>query len=355
MSATVDASRVEAFLGQLIGDWKGLFASIMTVLGDRLGLFRALSSSGPATSAQLAEATGCHERYVREWGNGLVAAGYLQHDAAARTYALTPEAALVLADESTPMGLSGAYENLGAMLRELDAVSDAFRRGGGVPIGQFGEDLFRGTSRMSASWHDHLLVQQWIPLVPSLAERLEAGIGVLDVGCGRGRALIRLATEYPASRFVGIDVHPPNLDAARAAAAAAGVSDRVRFDAADAAAGLGGPHDLITTFDVVHDAADPEALLRAIRAAMAPDAEYLMLEINSGPDVESNVGPLGTMRYGLSLLYCMTTSLAAGGAGLGTCGMPEPVVRAMAAATGFSSVERPEIHNPFNTLYVLRP
>ena len=176
-----------------------------------------------------------------------------------------------------------------------------------------------------------------------------------DVGCGRGRALIKMAQAFPRSRFVGFDVYAPNVTKARRLAEAAGVADRVRFVELDAAEGLPASYDLVTTFDVVHDSADPAALLRAIRRALRPDGTYLCLDINCSPNLDENVGPLGSLFYGCSVLYCMSTSLAYGGAGLGTCGLHEPKLRELGTTAGFGRIRRVPLENPFNNLYELKP
>ncbi|HEY6224727.1 MAG TPA: class I SAM-dependent methyltransferase, partial [Gemmatimonadales bacterium] len=184
---------------------------------------------------------------------------------------------------------------------------------------------------------------------------LERGIHVSDVGTGRGRAVIKLAQTFPRSTFVGYDVFAPAIAIARGAAEIAGVSDRVRFEQLDASDGLPERFDLVTTFDVVHDAARPLDLLRAIRSALSPNGAYLCVDINAAPTVEENRGELGALFYGISVLYCMTTSLAHGGAGLGTVGFHEHAVSAMCTEAGFTSVRKLPVENPFNNVYEIRP
>lgn len=348
----IDREKLKAFLEKATADTAGLFTSVLCVLGDRLGLFRALAGGGPATSAELAERAGVAERYAREWLAGLAAAGYLDHDPASGRFSLPPEHAAVLADETSLYFLGGAYQNFGGLLGTLPRLTEAFRAGGGVAQSEYPPELYEGMARATAPWHDNLLVRRWVPAVPGLEERLRAGIDVADVGCGRGRALLRLAEAFPASRFVGYDAFTPVAEAATAAAERAGLADRLAFRTLDAAGGLPGTYDLVTTFDVLHDAVDPPALLRSIRAALRPGGTYLVLEITCGDTVEDNAGPMGAMRYGMSVMYCMTTSLANGGAGLGTAGLPESVLRAMCAEAGFGEVTR-VAENPSNTLYAV--
>ncbi|HUJ12537.1 MAG TPA: class I SAM-dependent methyltransferase, partial [Thermoanaerobaculia bacterium] len=201
----------------------------------------------------------------------------------------------------------------------------------------------------------NFLVQQWIPSMPDLEKKLRSGACVVDVGCGRGRGLIRLAGAYPKSFYTGFDVYAPSIERARANAKTAGVGDRVRFEVLDAAKGIPEKHDVIFTFDVVHDAVDPLGILRSIRDALQPDGIYACVDINCSDKLEENAGPLGALFHGFSLFYCMTTSLAGGGAGLGTLGLNERKLRELASVAGFGSVRRVPLENPFNNLYELRP
>ncbi len=351
----LDQSHVEAFAGKALGDMAGLMTTLFCVVGDRLGLFASLAHGGPATSEELASRAGVDERYAREWLRGLTAADYLEQDRATGKFSIPAAHVPVLAEEGGPWFFGGVYQETAGALPVLGRVIDVFRGGGGVAQSEYTPDLWAGMERFTGAWFDHLLVPVWLPALPEVARRLEDGADVADVGCGAGRALIRLAESYPKSRFVGYDAFEGQLERARANAAAAGVEDRVRFELFDAAKGLPERYDVITTFDVVHDAVDPLGLLRSIRAALTDGGVYVILEINSADDPADNVGPLAALFYGFSLFYCMTTSLAHGGAGLGTCGLPEARVREFAEAAGFADVTRAPVDNPFNVVYELRP
>ena len=346
-----DAAAMEAFGGKLVGDMGGALLALLGIIGDRHGLFRALGDGGPATSAELAGRAGIAERYAREWLAALHAGGYVRYDPAGGRFALPVEHALVLAQ------FGGAFQELAAMVRALDPVADAFRTGAGVPPGAYHDDLWDGLERVShAFFYERTLVEEWLPALPDLRDKLERGATVADVGCGRGRALVALARAFPASRFVGYDAFAPTIARATANAAAAGVTDRVSFVHRDGADGLErGAYDLITTFDVVHDAARPLDLLRAIRAGLRDDGTYLCLEIDSAEGVERNVGPVAAFFYGVSVFYCLSHSLALGGPGLGTCGLPEPALRALCLEAGFRRVERAPFAIPFNVLYRVAP
>jgi len=244
---------------------------------------------------------------------------------------------------------------LTGMVGPLNQSLESFRQGGGVPQSAYDSNMWEGMTRFTAGWSANLLVQQWIPAAPDVETKLKRGAQVADIGCGHGRALIKLAQAFPNSRYVGYDVYEPMIAGARAYAEEAGVGDRVSFKPLDASAGLPEQYDVITTFDVVHDSADPIGLLRAIRRALRPDGRYLLLEINCSDKLEENSGPLGALFHGFSILYCMTTSLARGGAGLGTLGVPESKARELCAEAGFSSVRRLPLENPFNILYEVKP
>ncbi|WP_328988985.1 methyltransferase domain-containing protein [Kribbella sp. NBC_01245] len=340
-----------AFTGRVVADTAAAAAVVMAALGDRLGLFKSLAGDGSATSAALARRTGLDERYVREWLSGMYAAGYLTYEPAAMTFAIPDAHIPTLAAEPGPAFFGGVHQELLGAIQRYDQILTSFRSGGGVHHDHLHPDVGLGTARFTAAWHEHLLVPEWLPLVPETRALLDHGADVADVGCGAGLACISLARNFPASRFVGYDVSQAAVDAARLNAKEAGVEDRVSFEVLDASQGLPRMFDVITTFDVVHDAVAPRALLRSIRDALREGGRYLCLDINCSAETTENVGPIATLLYGFSLLYCMTTSLAEGGEGLGTLGLPESVLRELAAEAGFSGVRRAEMDNPFNSLY----
>jgi SAM-dependent methyltransferase len=351
----LDQAKTEAFVGKVLGDTSATLTTILAALGDRLGLFKELSSNGPATSEQLALRASIDERYAREWLGGMSAAGYLEYDPSTKSFSLPPEHAPALGQESGPFFFGGVYQMLPSMLGILDQLTQAFRNGGGVPQSAYDASLWDGMERFTGCWFENLLTQEWIPAMPDVQAKLERGASVADVGCGRGRALIKLAQTFPNSRYIGYDAFGPTIERASQNAAAAGVSERVNFRQLDATSGLPEKYDLITTFDVVHDAVDPLGLLRSIREALQPDGIYVCLDINCSDKLEENVGPLGAMFHGFSVLYCMTTSLSRGGAGLGTVGFHESKVKELCGEAGFSNVRRLPLENPFNNLYEIKP
>jgi 2-polyprenyl-3-methyl-5-hydroxy-6-metoxy-1,4-benzoquinol methylase len=328
----------------------------MAGIGDRLGLFALLAANEPQSSAELAGRTGLQERYLREWLAGMAAAGYLSYDPPSGRYAMPDAHVPVLADEAGVWFFGAAFFDFSTNYGEtFQQLLDAFRSGGGVAQEVYGEEVAASIDRFTAPWFEHRLVPEWIPAMPDVQALLEAGAILCDVGCGRGRALITLAEAFPQCQFVGIDAYQPAIRGARAKAQNAGVQDRVRFEVADAAAGLPGRFDVITTFDVIHDSADPRGILRAIHDALEPTGRYVCVDINWAENPEDNIGPLGTVLYGSSLAYCLPVSLASGGAGLGTLGLTPSRLNELARGAGFSHLRQVPIDDPFNNLYELTP
>jgi SAM-dependent methyltransferase len=350
----IDQAKVEAFMGKAMADVVSAVAMVMASIGDRLGLFKELAR-GPATSAELAERAHINVRYSREWLSEMTSTGYLAYDPISQRFTLPPEHAPVLAQEGGPFFLGAAYQLLMAEVGPFNQLLQAFRRGGGVPMEAYGPELWEGQARFSGGLFEHLLVPVWLPAMPEVLAKLERGALVADVGCGQGRALIKLAQTYPQSRYVGYDLFAPSVAKATANAQAAGVADNVHFVYLDVSEGLPEQYDVITTFDVVHDAVSPLRLLRAIREGLRPDGRYVCMETNGSDKLEENVGLLGSLFYGVSVLYCMTTSLANHGEGLGTLGLPETKLRELCAGAGWSSVRRVPIELPFNNLYEVMP
>jgi SAM-dependent methyltransferase len=350
----VDPARTVAFSQRLLDDMAGGMAGVLLALGDRLGLLSAVAAA-PCTDEELARRARVDRRYARDWLGGLAARGYLDYDPDSRRYCLPPEHAAAVADEGGPFFLGGAFEQLPGLIGAYGKVAEACATGTGVPAEAYGEEMRRAMERTSAGWFEHQLVPQWIPATPGLHDRLARGGDVADLGCGSGRAVIALARAYPRSRFVGFDTFDAALARARANAEEAGVAERVRFEERDVASGLTGQYDLITMFDALHDIARPLDVLRGIRSALSEDGRFLLLEIQSAERPEGNVGPVSTLMYATSVMYCIPTSLAAGADGLGTLGLPEHRVRALCGEAGFSEVRRLPVANPFHALYVATP
>ncbi len=349
-----DTAAVEAFAGKTFGDLVGTFSILLATLGDRFGLFKLLAGDGPQTSRQLALAAGVSERYALEWLSGMTAAGYLTHDPLTVTFTLPAEHAPILADEGGPGFIGGLLHQIPPALSVYEALAEAFRTGVGVPMSTYPQGFWDGMQRDTDTTIRNSLTQEWIPAMPDVQRRLEQGIAVAEVGCGSGRALIRLAEAFPNSRFVGYDSFPAQVDLAVAGVDAAGLADRVRIELRDVSEGLPDRFDVITSFDVIHDSADPAALMAAIHHSLKPGGIHAMLEPAAGETLDDNLGPIGTILYSFSLFYCLGVSLAEGGPGLGTAGLPESKVRSLATSAGFSAVRNTGIAHPLYALYELR-
>jgi SAM-dependent methyltransferase len=350
----LDSTKTQAFADKVISDLVTTLVIAMCNLGDRLGLFHNLAQHGPATSGELAVRTSLNERYVREWLSALASADYLHYDPVTKRFSLPPEHIPALADERSADFQGGRFQYLPALFKLQDSVAEAFREGGGVPSDAYPQEFWDGIERTVPAWAEHKLVQHWIAIMPDVQAKLVQGALVADVGCGQGGALVKLAQVFPRSHFVGYDIFEPSVSKAIAAAQAAGVSDRLRFEALDVTQGLPESFDFIMTHEVIHDAADPLRMLQAIREGLKPDGTYLMKEYNASDKLEENRGLIGPFMYSISVLFCMTTSLAEGGAGLGTAGLPEPIVRALCTQAGFSQVHRLPIVDAFSAFYAMK-
>jgi SAM-dependent methyltransferase len=359
--AGFDQKKMEHFVHKALGDVSGAYVTLMANLGDRLGIFKALADSKPVDSEELGVRAGINERYAREWLNAMACAGYVEYDPASARFTLPPEHVPVLAQEDGPVFFGGMLQMFPGSVGVLDQVAQSFQEGGGVPQSAYGDHFWCGLERLTGGWFENLLLQQWIPAMPEVQDKLQNGAAMAhltalaDLGSGNGRALIKLAQSFPTSRYVGYDIYEPAVVRSKANATDAKVTDRVSFKQLDVVKGLPEQYDVITTFDVIHDMANPRGALRAIREGLEPDGTYVMLEINSSDKLEENIGPLHAMFYSVSVMYCMTSSLAQGGEGLGTCGLPEPKVREFCKDAGFSSIRRLPLEDPFSVLYEIKP
>lgn len=347
-----DPDKQQQFVNHAMTDIKGGYMMLMAHLGDRLGLFEALARR-PMDSRELAETLGLDAHYVAEWLAAMACGGYLEYTPETRTFSLPPEHATVLADSESPVFFGGIYQQMKGLWDVMPALRDRFSRGGGVDLGAYGQDWWDGMERLTATWAENFLLEEWIPQA-ELEGRLVDGARVADIGCGKGRALVRLAQAFPKITGVGYDLSDSNLEGARRLAAETGVDDRIRFEKHDIHDGLPESFDLIMTLDAAHDFRDPARAIKLIHRALRDDGAYLLLEYRVGENLEDNMGLIGAVFYSVSVTYCMTTSLALGGQGLGTCGMPESRVRAMTERAGFTQCRTLPFEHPLNKVYVAR-
>ncbi len=351
MERTLDRQRVQDFARRLFGHYTSGMLALMVDIGHRTGLFEA-AAKGAATSRELADRAGLDERYVREWLGAMVTGGIVDYDPSSGTFALPAEHAVCLTGTSS-RNLAANSQLLAMLAKRLPGVADCFKTGGGVPYSEFRPDF---TDYMDASWrllYDGLLIKGFLPVVKGLPERLTEGIRVADLGCGTGHAINLMAREYPRSDFVGYDISEGAIDRARAEARGMGVAN-ARFEVADVTQSPDAQFDLITSFDSIHDQRDPAAVLRSAAASLAPGGVYLAIEPRASSKLEENVqNPFAPWMYGVSVLHCMTVSLAVGGAGLGTV-WGEQTARRLLAEAGFRSVEAVPAPGPQNTIFICR-
>ncbi len=353
-STAIDEARLEQFMEQLVADLGAAATAPLVLLGDQLGLYRAMAHAGPLTSVEIAQRAGVRERYVREWLANQAASGYVEHDAASDRYTLPEEQALALADPDSPVYAMGAYQVLASVWADEERIAERFRRGEGFGWHEHDQRLFAGTERFFRPGYETHLVTDWIPTFDGLAERLKAGASVADIGCGHGASTLIMARAFPASRFFGFDYHGGSIARARELATAAGVDDRVTFAVASAAGYPGEGYDLVCHFDCLHDMGDPLGAARHTRATLADDGWWMLVEPYAGDTLEDNLNPVGQMAYAFSTLICTPASLAQEvGLGLGAQA-GEARLRAIAQEAGFSRFRR-AAETPFNLVLEGRP
>lgn len=355
VAAALDTNRSEAFSERMMEILNSAALALMVSVGHRSGLFDALAGAPPVTSLELAMRAGRDERYVREWLGAMATGGIVEYDASSECYVLPPEHAAWLSRAAAPNNMAVFTQYVAVLGAVEDDVVKCFEHGGGVPysrFNRFAEVMAEDSGQtVLAALDDHIL-----PLVPGLELKLEAGIDVLDVGCGLGRAMIQLAERFPKSRFTGYDFVQDVVSKARNAAAEKGLTN-VSFEVRDCARiNECARYDLITAFDAVHDQVHPERVLQGIHRALRPDGTFLMQDIRASSHVEKNLDhPIAPFLYTISTMHCMTVSLAGDGAGLGTCWGEERAV-AMLQAAGFRTIEVKRLeHDIQNNFYVVRP
>jgi SAM-dependent methyltransferase len=350
----IDQDKMNELLGRFINDFGGTFHSAMAVIGDKLGLYKAMAEAGPITSDELAKRTGTTERYVREWLASQAAGGYASYDAATGRFFLTEEQAFALTDENGPVFLPGAFQLALAAVRSEPRIADAFRSGEGVGWHEHDAGLFRGTERFFRPGYAANLISSWIPSLESVEEKLKAGARVADVGCGHGASTILMAQEYPKSTFFGFDYHQASIDYARKKAADAGLSDRVSFDVAKAKDYPGSDYDFVAFFDCLHDMGDPVGAAAHVLSTLKSDGSWMIVEPFANDRVEDNLNPIGRIFYSASTMLCTPASRSQEvGLGLGAQA-GEARIREVVTTGGFKRFRR-ATETPFNLIFEARP
>jgi SAM-dependent methyltransferase len=350
--ASIDEAALGALVEQALGDFGSVLQAALVVVGDRLGLYRALAGADPLTPAELADRTGTVERNVREWLAAQAAAGYVTHVGDGR-FTLSPEQAEALTNEDSPAFVLGGFQLTVAAAKADEHLTEAMRTGRGIGWHEHHHDLFHGTERFFRPGYKANLVQSWLPALDDVVAKLEAGASVADVGCGHGASTTLMADAFPRSTFVGFDYHDASIDAARATAAASGLADRVRFEVASAKTFTGTGYDLVCFFDCLHDMGDPVGALVHTREALADDGTILLVEPYAGDAVDDNLNPIGRVFYAASSLICTPASQSQEvGRALGAQA-GEAQLRAVAEEAGFTRIRR-AAETPFNLILEVR-
>ena len=344
---TIDEAKVNAFVMNAVSELGATLNAALVVIGDRLGLYKAMAGAGALTPRELADRTQTNERYVREWLNAQAAGGYVTYTDG--RYTLPAEHALALADENSPAFLPGAFQLMTAAVRDEPKIAEAFKSGAGVGWHQHSHDLFEGCERFFRPGYQHNLTQSWIPALDGVEDKLRLGARVADVGCGHGASTLIMADAYPASDFRGFDYHGESI-----AAATQKADQRAWFEVASAQDFPGEGYDLVTTFDCLHDMGDPVSAARHIREALADDGTWLLVEPFAGDTVEENLNPVGRVYYAVSTLVCTPASLSQEvGLALGAQA-GEARLRDVVTAAGFTRMTR-VAETPFNLVLEVRP
>ena len=350
--ATIDTDKLMEFVGQFAGDLGATVAAGNVVLGDRLGLYRALAQ-GSATAGELATRTGTNARYVTEWLRGQAAGGYVEYDAATDTYSMTAEKAFALTDPDGPLYLPGAFELALGAIAAVPRMEQAFTTGAGMGWHEHDHQVFSGCEKFFRPGYLAHLTAEWIPALDGTQDRLEHGARVADIGCGHGASTVLMAQAFPASTFSGSDYHEGSIAEASKRAAEAGVADRATFEVAGAQSFAGAGYDLVTSFDCLHDMGDPLGAARHVRNALAPDGAWLIVEPAAGDTVADNLNPVGRVYYGFSTLLCVPNALSQpGGYALGAQA-GEQAIRQVCTDAGFTRFRR-VAETPFNQVYEAR-
>jgi 2-polyprenyl-3-methyl-5-hydroxy-6-metoxy-1,4-benzoquinol methylase len=352
--ASVDQTKLENFIARFAGDLGAVLHAATVLIGDRLGLYKAMSDCSWCSPEDLAERTGTHLRYVKEWLAAQAASSYAEYEAATGRFRLSPEQAFALSSEDNPVFAPGGLQVAASTLADVGLIADAFRTGRGVAWGEHHPDLFEGTLRFFRPNYIANLTDHWLPALDGVVDKLRKGTTVADIGCGAGASTIIMAQAFPASRFVGFDYHEESIEMARKSAAAAGVSERCTFEVATANEYPGTGYGLVTVFDALHDMGDPVGVVAHVRQTLSPEGTWMIVEPFAHDNVEDNLNPVGRIFYSASTTICLPVSRSQEvDAGLGAQA-GEARLRHIVAAGGFGHFRR-VADSPFNLVFEARP
>lgn len=347
----MDPSRLDAFMGKAVLDMGAAMHAALVVIGDKLGLYKAMAGAGPITSAELAAKTNTSERYVREWLNANAASGFVTYDPVTRQFELPPEQAFAL----TTLDLPGAFHIISSCFKDEPKITQAFRTGEGVGWHEHDANLYFGTERFFRPNYENNLFSSWLPALEGMTDKLTNGATVADVGCGHGSSTMLMAKAFPRSRFYGFDYHSGSIEYARHVAGRDGLLDQISFEVASAKnypAADG--YDLVTFFDCLHDMGDPTGAARHVLSSLKPDGTWMIVEPFANDSPEENHNPVGRIFYSASTMLCTPASLAQEvGAALGAQA-GEQRIRSAVMDAGFTRFRR-AAQTPFNLVFEARP
>src|ERR1700729_353615 len=350
---SVDTNKLNEFLGRFINDLGASVHAGMVVIGDRLGLYKALAQT-PMTAAELAKQTKTDERYVREWASSQAAGGYLTYEPKTQKFGMTEEQALTLANEDGPAYLPGAFELALGSLAAVPRITEAFRSGAGMGWGEHEERVFHGCEKFFRPGYVANLVSSWIPALDGVEEKLARGAKVADVGCGKGASTILMAKAFPNSHIFGFDYHDKSIQEARESAKRQGVADRITFEVTKAKEFPGKDYDFVAVFDCLHDMGDPVGAAAHVRCALTDDGSWMIVEPFANDDLQDNLNPVGRVYYSFSTLLCTPCSRSQE---VGMClgaQAGEKQIQKVVTSAGFSRFRR-ATQTPFNLVYEARP
>ncbi len=349
----LDMDKLNAFIGQFVTDLGAAVHTGMVVIGEKLGLYKALAG-GPMTPAELAANTQTDERYLREWLASQAAGGYVTYDEKTNRFSLSQEQAFTLANEDSPAYLPGAFELALGSLAAVPRIAESFRTGAGMGWGEHVDGVFHGCEKFFRPGYAANLVSSWIPSLHDVKEKLEAGAKVADVGCGKGASTLLMAKAFPNSRFFGFDYHDKSIEGASASAAREGFDDRVKFSVSKAKEFPGKDYDFVTVFDCLHDMGDPVGAAEHVRQSLAKDGTWMIVEPFANDQLKDNLNPVGRVYYSFSTLLCTPCSRSQE---VGLClgaQAGETRIREVVTSAGFSRFRR-ATETPFNIVYEARP
>jgi len=349
----IDMNKLNAFIGQFVTDLGASVHAGMVVIGEKLGLYKALAA-GPMTSAELAAKTGTDERYLREWLASQAAGGYITYDQRDDKFRLTEEQAFTLAYEDSPAYLPGAFELALGSLAAVPRIAESFRTGKGMGWHEHDDGVFHGCEKFFRPGYAANLATSWIPSLEGVKQKLEAGGRVADVGCGKGVSTVLLAKTFPKSQFFGFDYHDKSIEAARELAKREGVADRVTFEVSKAKDFPGKNYDLVAVFDCLHDMGDPVGAAAHVRASLAKDGTWMIVEPFANDELKDNLNPVGRVYYSFSTLLCTPCSRSQEVALCLGAQAGEKRIREVVTSAGFTRFRR-TTETPFNIVYEARP